>query len=445
MQWNEIQGWFDFSRLYDSAVGRASDGARFVEVGSWLGRSTAYMVAAIKASGKDISFDAVDTWEGSTDSPVNGRLAEELAKQSVPLYEQFWANMKACDALPAVRPVRSDSAKAAESYPDGSLDFVFIDGDHALPMVKRDLEAYWPKVKMGGVLAGHDIGEREVGFALTEFCQSHGLHYYREGSSWVIEKFSVEPAKILLGVPHSGRLFADTAMSAMMHPASSRGVHVEVMTHQTSLLASGFNYLWISALSRDFTHFAMLHADIKPEWNWLDVLLAELERTGSYLVSAISPIKDERGLTSTAIGHPNIWYSPYRRLTMQDVMKLPATFDAEQAGYPGHALLHNTGCWLADLRHPAWREADGEGRLKIYFNIRDAIARTENDYKCLTQSEDWFFSTRVHAAGIKSVATRKVQLGHYSDFPWPNYAPWGKWEHDNDTRPHWDKPSTEGV
>ena len=42
-----IPGWFAFGRTYDLAVANAADGATFVEVGSWKGRSAYYMAAKI--------------------------------------------------------------------------------------------------------------------------------------------------------------------------------------------------------------------------------------------------------------------------------------------------------------------------------------------------------------------------------------------------------------
>ena len=438
MSWQSIAGWFDFNQLYDTAVAQAPNGARFVEVGAWLGRSTAYMGQRIVESGKRISFDAVDTWDGGTDAPENSILRVELAKQTEPIYDQFIRNMEACGLKETVRPVRCDSPKAAEGYEDGSLDFVFIDGDHTQAKVAADLEAWWPKVKVGGRMAGHDIIQPGVEAAVQSFCQSKGLSYYRENWSWVVEKNQVKPAKILLGIPHPGHILTKTALVAMSHPSGTPGVSVQVTVHQTSLLAAGFNYLWSLGLAGDYTHFAMLHADIEPDWNWLDIMLVELERTGADLISAVAPIKDARGITSTGIGHPDIWWSPKRRLTMQEIMRLPSTFTAEDAGYPDHALLINTGCWLADLSNPKWRETDADGSLKVYFNIRDRIVKNgAGSYIGHTQSEDWFFSVRMHEQGLKAVATRKVQLGHYSDFAWPNYAPWGKWDQDHDTAPHW--------
>jgi hypothetical protein len=50
------------------------------------------------------------------------------------------------------------SSEAAEHIPDGSLDFCFIDGNHSYEYVKEDIQLYLPKMKVGGLLGGHDYG-----------------------------------------------------------------------------------------------------------------------------------------------------------------------------------------------------------------------------------------------------------------------------------------------
>ena len=45
---------------------------------------------------------------------------------------------------------------AALSATERTFDFIYLDGDHDYANVKKELFAYWPKVRPGGVLAGHD-------------------------------------------------------------------------------------------------------------------------------------------------------------------------------------------------------------------------------------------------------------------------------------------------
>ncbi len=57
--------------------------------------------------------------------------------------------------------VKRPTVEAAELYPDGHFDFVFIDADHHEAAVRADIEAWRPKVHAGGWLMGHDYGGRQ--------------------------------------------------------------------------------------------------------------------------------------------------------------------------------------------------------------------------------------------------------------------------------------------
>ena len=59
-----------------------------------------------------------------------------------------------------------------------TVDFVWIDGNHSYHYVKEDCENYWPKVRVGGVLCGHDYdttGPSEVRDAVDDFARERGL------------------------------------------------------------------------------------------------------------------------------------------------------------------------------------------------------------------------------------------------------------------------------
>jgi hypothetical protein len=59
-----------------------------------------------------------------------------------------------------IRVLRMDSVAAAAEFSDKSLPFVYLDGDHSYDGLRRDFAAWWPKVKPGGVIAGHDYYDK---------------------------------------------------------------------------------------------------------------------------------------------------------------------------------------------------------------------------------------------------------------------------------------------
>jgi predicted O-methyltransferase YrrM len=159
-----IQGWnTGIPPLYKQIVELSKDGAHFVEVGAWKGKSAAYMAVEIVNSGKNIKFDCVDTWEG--DLNEQSHLADEHF-QTHTLFEHFTQNMKPVEHV--YTAVRLPSLEAAKLYADQSLDFVFIDAAHDYVNVLADIAAWLPKVKKGGILAGHDFHHPPVIQAVNE-------------------------------------------------------------------------------------------------------------------------------------------------------------------------------------------------------------------------------------------------------------------------------------
>ena len=63
--------------------------------------------------------------------------------------------------------VRKKSEDAADIIPN-QIDFVYIDGNHDYPYIKKDIELYYPKVKKGGFFGGHDIHLNDVFRAVSE-------------------------------------------------------------------------------------------------------------------------------------------------------------------------------------------------------------------------------------------------------------------------------------
>lgn len=107
--------------------------------------------------------------------------------------------------------IRKMSMDALDHFEDESLDFVYIDGNHAYKNVLEDLEGYWKKVRKGGILAGDDcydttgeaiifwdnvkdihqsrsFGKFGVLQALQDFCTRKGLEYVRFDNQFYILK-----------------------------------------------------------------------------------------------------------------------------------------------------------------------------------------------------------------------------------------------------------------
>lgn len=83
--------------------------------------------------------------------------------------------------------IKKKSEKAVKDIPD-NLDFVYIDGNHSYKYVKQDIENYYPKLKVGGILAGHDYWKGSVKKAVEEFVGGKGLKVYNEEYDWWVVK-----------------------------------------------------------------------------------------------------------------------------------------------------------------------------------------------------------------------------------------------------------------
>ena len=66
---------------------------------------------------------------------------------------------------------------AVKTFEDNTLDFVYIDGDHQWPSVVLDLYWWHKKVRKGGIVAGHDYGQRHthVKQAVDGFVAAYGI------------------------------------------------------------------------------------------------------------------------------------------------------------------------------------------------------------------------------------------------------------------------------
>ena len=174
------ENWFNYEDLYTLMVNNFNSNSHFVEVGVWKGMSACFMAVEIINSGKNIKFDCVDTWEYVDTSKEIGE------QQFENLFDIFYKNIEPVKNY--INIVKSISWDGASNYEDNSLDFVFIDAGHDYESVKKDINSWYPKVKIGGVIAGHDYHyDCGVYLAVNEFFQNK-KDIKQMGACWVYEK-----------------------------------------------------------------------------------------------------------------------------------------------------------------------------------------------------------------------------------------------------------------
>jgi SAM-dependent methyltransferase len=242
-------------------------------------------------------------------------------------------------------------------------------------------------------------------------------------------------ARVLIGIP----TYKDDVSARMLFPLLRCTKDHEYIPANVDSSAMGMvcNRLWINALELaeqgHITHFLMQHSDIAPMENYyVDKMIAIMERTGADILSAVVPIKDGYGTTSTALDEPCGDVPQYwrvRRLTMKEIYDMEPTFTHEK-------LLLNTGLMLVDMRK-AWTK-------DAYFTFEDKIIWWHGRRVAVAMPEDWSFSRMARKLGAtKLYATREVPLNHIGNSAYPNTHVWGSLE--TDQLPSFTKEASEAA
>jgi hypothetical protein len=116
---------------------------------------------------------------------------------------------------------RMTSAEASALVPQ--VDFVWIDGNHRYEYVKSDMELYFPKVRNGGILCGHDycISEPycQVKPAVDDFVAARGLRLQLPQNSWLIQK-GIPRTEVHLAGPTAPEKLRLAFLDAVARPTS---------------------------------------------------------------------------------------------------------------------------------------------------------------------------------------------------------------------------------
>lgn len=188
-----IFGWFDFSDIYREVVDKYND-AIFIEIGSFQGKSACYMAEYIKERGKNIKLICIDLFPSKEELQTlagsgvgQGAEFKEILKLPKSLQETFTDNLTNAGVIEYVTPIKSNSHEASYAFANGEASFIFVDAGHHYDAVYKDLELWWEKVAVGGIMAGHDYYE-EVYKAVHDFFDPRGIKVERRGSSFFVKK-----------------------------------------------------------------------------------------------------------------------------------------------------------------------------------------------------------------------------------------------------------------
>jgi predicted O-methyltransferase YrrM len=141
---SSIEGWLSDEQgraLYDAASAVRGAGA-IVEIGSWKGRSTAWLAAGARRAGRRVY--AIDPHLNSREDP------------SARTLEPFLANLERAGVRDVVEPLVMTSEEAAHLL-TGPVELLFIDADHSYAGVRHDADLWLPRVVEGGVVLFHDV------------------------------------------------------------------------------------------------------------------------------------------------------------------------------------------------------------------------------------------------------------------------------------------------
>ena len=142
--------WFDYQDFYSKIANKKY--SVLVEVGVWKGHSISFLAKKIKQLGYDAKIYAVDLFEDTIDEDWNKNLKGEISVISQ-IYNKVLDNIQVREMITDLKGV---SWEMANKFDDNSVDFVFIDAGHDYDSVVKDINAWLPKIKKGGIISGHD-------------------------------------------------------------------------------------------------------------------------------------------------------------------------------------------------------------------------------------------------------------------------------------------------
>jgi predicted O-methyltransferase YrrM len=189
MYWEKIKySFFTYPEWYKRVHRELKDGDIFIEIGTWTGASALFFAELLIKSGKKVRFITMDTFEGSEEHfGPDAKFSFDIKNNG--LWKYFMEVREPLKDYIEVRRCDSQLFESSKDFNDNSISAIFIDGDHSYSGVKKDLENWYPKIKPGGIVSGHDYiwggkGVKPVVdsfsvFRATQFWQGDVWFYYK--------------------------------------------------------------------------------------------------------------------------------------------------------------------------------------------------------------------------------------------------------------------------
>lgn len=156
-------------------LARMPAGAVCAEIGVWKGDFSQRILE--RTAPRELHL--IDPWAFQPEFPER-MYGGSVAKGQADMDEIHRGVEGRFAGIDAVRIHRATSADALATFPDGTFDWVYVDGNHYYEYVLEDLRTSWRKVRPGGMIAGDDYTWGEaLGFpvrrAVLAFAQEAGL------------------------------------------------------------------------------------------------------------------------------------------------------------------------------------------------------------------------------------------------------------------------------
>jgi GDP-D-mannose 3',5'-epimerase len=151
--WQTMPGdMFDFESFYFKMAESLPNNCVIAEVGVADGKSALALAHFLRELGKEFTLYLIDSLDYGGKDQLNTIINHVISA-----------------GIDGVKIWAYDSLTAAERFPDGHFDFVFIDSSHEYNSTKKEIKAWYNKIKEGGILSGHDYSShKEVNRAVNE-------------------------------------------------------------------------------------------------------------------------------------------------------------------------------------------------------------------------------------------------------------------------------------